>query len=504
MGVKNIQGELRVNDEIVATQDWINERLTDYVVEPSIIATFNITEVNTTIALKNINRMTQINWGDGITDSNLSHIYSAPGEYTCTIFSATSIGKQAFYDCGSLTSVVMNDMVSEIGASAFSHCDKLANVIIGSNVTSIGLAAFNNCQSLMKIVIPSNVTKIGVSAFISSNATIYCEVESKPSGWELSNSDTNSDWNSSRPVVWNCKYNTIADDGYIYVTINDINYGIIDNKAMVANQSRTMVQAMIPSLIYYKAKHYNVIEIKDEAFRSCMFLTNVDIQDGIMSINNHAFSNCSSLTSIEIPDSVTTIGDSAFEHCYCLTSVIISIGAKQIGDFVFDICRKLKEVKFRNPIPIEYKESWFTGCSSLTHIYVPYGCKQAYIDKWTADGAPQDILDKIVESDREAMMSDVNALKTEIQAELVGKTDYLGTVSSMTGLSTIAGAGDYHRVLTEFVYDEATGEMAHIGDILIAVIDNPGQTKEYWDLVHTEFGAAPATSEDINALFEEA
>jgi hypothetical protein len=58
---------------------------------------------------------------------------------------------------------------------------------------------------------------------------------------------------------------------------------------------------------------------------------------------------------------------------------------------------------------------WFDRCTSLTHIYVPYGCKQAYIDKWTADGATQDILDKIVESDREATMSDVNTLETNMQ-----------------------------------------------------------------------------------------
>lgn len=74
----------------------------------------------------------------------------------------------------------------------------------------------------------------------------------------------------------------------------------------------------------------------------------------------------------------------------------------------------------------------------------------------------------------------------EIVADLVGKTDYLGTVSSMTDLSTTAGAGDYYRVSTEFVYDESTGEKAHVGDILIAIKSNPTQDKVGWDLVHAE------------------
>lgn len=76
----------------------------------------------------------------------------------------------------------------------------------------------------------------------------------------------------------------------------------------------------------------------------------------------------------------------------------------------------------------------------------------------------------------------VAALKAEIEEELVNKTDYLGTVSSLEELSTIAGSGDYHRVAQEFQFGE---EIAHIGDLLIAIINFPAQTPECWDLVHT-------------------
>jgi hypothetical protein len=72
----------------------------------------------------------------------------------------------------------------------------------------------------------------------------------------------------------------------------------------------------------------------------------------------------------------------------------------------------LTSVVFKNQNPITYASHspWFTDCPSLIHIYVPYSREQAYIDKWTEDGVTQDILDKIVESDREAMMSDLNEL----------------------------------------------------------------------------------------------
>ena len=76
----------------------------------------------------------------------------------------------------------------------------------------------------------------------------------------------------------------------------------------------------------------------------------------------------------------------------------------------------------------------------------------------------------------------VAALKSEIEEELVNKTDYLGAVSSIEELSTTAGNGDYHRVAQEFQFGN---EVAHVGDLLIALINLPAQTPEYWDLIHT-------------------
>ena len=117
----------------------------------------------------------------------------------------TSIGSFAFQGCSSLEIVNFGDnsKLTSIGSNAFEYCGSLETVNFGENsmLTSIGYAAFNCCSSLTSIIIPSSVMSIRGSAFsYCYHLTIYCEVESKPSGWSSGWSD------SSRPVYWAGKW----------------------------------------------------------------------------------------------------------------------------------------------------------------------------------------------------------------------------------------------------------------------------------------------------------
>ncbi len=111
--------------------------------------------------------------------------------------SVTTIGNGTFYNCTSLTSITIPSSVTSIGEDAFYYCTFLTSITIPSSVTTIGESAFSYCKSLTSITIPSSVTTIGKEAFYGcSSLTIYCEAESKPSGWH-------SYWNYSNcTVIW--------------------------------------------------------------------------------------------------------------------------------------------------------------------------------------------------------------------------------------------------------------------------------------------------------------
>ena len=79
--------------------------------------------------------------------------------------SVTSIGRSAFWQCSSLTSITIPDSVTSIGGVAFWQCSSLISINIPDSVTSIGRLAFSHCRGLTSITIPDSLTSIGYGAF---------------------------------------------------------------------------------------------------------------------------------------------------------------------------------------------------------------------------------------------------------------------------------------------------------------------------------------------------
>lgn len=235
--------------------------------------------------------------------------------------SVTSIGYEAFYDCTSLTSVVIPDSVTNIGISAFSGCSSLASVVIPDSVTNIGNFAFFECSSLTSVAIPDSVTSIGSMAFYN------CAV--------------------LRDVVVPSSVISIGD--WVFKGCNNLEYNVFDNAYYLGNDAN-------PYIILIKSR--------DFAISTC------EINAATKFISEYAFDNCIELTSIAIPNRVVSIGSCAFRGCTNLKNVSLSSALKMINSGTFLSCENLVTINIPHGIEI-IESSAFKGCSALASLTIP-------------------------------------------------------------------------------------------------------------------------------------
>lgn len=70
---------------------------------------------------------------------------------TVIITGGTSIGEKAFFNCKSLTEIMIPDSMTTIEDWAFRFCSGLTSVTIGNGVTTIGERAFEGCDNLESV-----------------------------------------------------------------------------------------------------------------------------------------------------------------------------------------------------------------------------------------------------------------------------------------------------------------------------------------------------------------
>ena len=184
-------------------------------------------------------------------EGSLGHV-TIPSTVTSTsgkTYTVTSIGRNAFSLCRSLTSIEIPSSVTSIGGCAFYNCESLTSVIFGDNsqLTSIGEEAFYWCRSLTSVTFGDNsqLTSIGDGAFYSCSSLTSIEI---PSGVTSIGGRAFTDCSSLTSVIFG------------------------DNSQLTS--------------------------IGDYAFEECSSLISIEIPSGVTSIGEDAFRDCSNLRSV--------------------------------------------------------------------------------------------------------------------------------------------------------------------------------------------------------------
>ncbi len=205
------------------------------------------------------------------------------------------------YDCATAAAgeiiipETYNDLpVTAVGANAFYNCKSITSVVIPEGVTSIGKAAFKACTALTAIDIPSTVAEVGSEAFYQSSKLKRINISDIDSwcGIAFANYDSN-------PLYYS---------GSLYVDGECVN------------------ELVIPE---------SVTSIGGYAFYNLVGMTSVELPESLEALGKYAFRGCKGLTSVDVPDSTTEIGNYAFGYCSNLSEVTLPDEGIEVGVNVF-------------------------------------------------------------------------------------------------------------------------------------------------------------------------
>lgn len=307
----------------------------------------------------------------------------------------TTIKKNAFRDCQTLTNINIPNTVTTIEDFVFHGCHRLEKVFIPNSVQYIGNSIFRNCsglksingkyastdsrclvvngklkafapQGLITYVIPNNVTSIGEWAFCECNTLTNIMLPSS-----IKTIENNAIAYCSQLKSLTIPYNVAhIGDGAITGCCNlssfSGKYSSVDKKCLIFNGK---IVAFAPAEITSYTVPDNVVEIGDWAFAYCEDLREIVIGEGVRTIGRCAFRNCSALSKIIMPQLLTSIKEYAFYYCSKLNEIKIPSNVVLIGRYAFADCYSLIKVIIPNNVT-HIEESAFRDCKSLNVLTI--------------------------------------------------------------------------------------------------------------------------------------
>ena len=198
--------------------------------------------------------------------------------------------------------------VAIIGKSAFANKTSITSLIIPSGVENIDADVFSACTKLTWIEskIESPIDIAGKNVFANSTATLFIPSakvdEYRAKGWNFLNI-----------FVGDRKETTI--DGWTYV------YSTGDKKAILTKVNNVGKDVTINGTFKIGKDEYTVTAIAESVFKGKTNIEGLIISENIENIGASAFLSCEKIERIDLPSTLKVIGDNAFDGCSSLVSV---------------------------------------------------------------------------------------------------------------------------------------------------------------------------------------
>lgn len=286
-------------------------------------------------------------------------------------FNATSIKTDAFEECPNLTTIYTLNNINgekqnirilnqETGEYYWSKSDSTYQGLL-----VIGASVFKNAPVFENLILVNSDNEV-----VSALNEFTCPVTLSSLG------GTNND--AYLLTGTNVKTLNLGKDTSGVTNADYLKYLVGD-----ASSSGHVVAVLPPSLcenatalknVNFGGEYSTIKTINRAAFKGCVGLETIIINDSVTTLETNIFENCTSLKNVTLPNRCDSITTRSFYGCSALETITIPASYKTIGQEAFAQCIKLASINFVDFKVTNIGLSAFQGDVALTSFTFGNSC----------------------------------------------------------------------------------------------------------------------------------